>query len=65
MGELAKVILSRDDLNGANIKQCSCFRADCSKQPGGRCNVFMEMMRFHNMLDPPKHAGDKRIEEGQ
>ena len=62
MGELAKVILSRNDLNGANIKQC-CFRTECSKQPGGRCNIFMEMMRYHNMLTqppPPKHLGDKR-----
>ena len=60
MGELAKVILTRNDLNGASIKQC-CFRTECSKQPGGRCNIFFKMMRFHNMLtQPPKHPGDKR-----
>ena len=46
-------------LVGANIKQC-CFRTECNTQRGGRCNVFFEMMRFHDMLDPPKHAGGKR-----
>ena len=59
MGELAKVILSRDDLAAADIKQC-CFRNACDKQRNGKCNVFFEMMRFHGMHEPPKRAGGKR-----
>ena len=59
MGELTKVKLHRDDLNAADIKQC-CFRTTCIKQRNDRCDVFYEMMRLHGMLEPPKHAGDKR-----
>ena len=62
LGDLAKINLSREDLTAANIQQC-CFRTNCTKQPGMRCNVFMELMRRHDMLPPTQtveRVGDKR-----
>ena len=59
LGELAKIHLSREDITAANIQQC-CFRTNCSKQPGTRCNVFMELMRRHDMLPPVESVGGKR-----
>merc|ERR1712086_789436 len=63
MGELTKLMLHRDDLDVANIKQC-CFRTACTKQRNDRCDVFYEMQRLHGMIEPPNRAGGKRKLDG-
>ena len=59
MGELTKVMLHRDDLTAAGIKQC-CFRHECDKQRNGKCDIFFDVMRTHGMLEPSKRADGKR-----